>query len=140
MGWRTASYPHVNTANLAQGWCSITPIGSFNWKTGGQLVLKDLELIIDFPSSSTILIPSALLTHSNIPVKEHEVWFSIVRYAARGLFRWVDNRFMSDKAWSSRATPEQMEMHAKNEAERLKKGMEVFTCLEELCLGDPCNM
>jgi hypothetical protein len=135
-----ASNPLVDTVNLAQGWCSITPIGSFDWKWGGQLVLKELGLVIDFPPSSTILIPSALITHPNAPVKDHETWFSIVQYTAGGLFRWVDNGFMSDKAWDAVAAPKQTETHARDKVERLKRGMEMFTQIEELLLGNCCNM
>ena len=69
LGKQTASYPHVDVANLAQSWCSITPICSFDPKVGGHLVLKDLGLVVEFPPGTTILIPSTLITHSNTPIR-----------------------------------------------------------------------
>ena len=112
--------------------CSITPIGTFDPKLGGHLVLKELKLIIEFPPSSTILIPSALLTHSNIPIREHETRFSIVQYAAGGLFRWVENGFMKDSEWHKVATADQEEQRQREGSERWSKAAAMFTKLNEL--------
>ena len=65
---QTVTFPHVDTKNLAQGWCFITPLRRFNHKQGGHLVLWSLGLVIDFPSGSTVLIPSSLFVHSNTPI------------------------------------------------------------------------
>lgn len=132
LGQHTASYPHTDRCNLAQSWCSITPIGTFDPKLGGHLVLKELKLIIEFPPSSTILIPSALLTHSNIPIREHETRFSIVQYAAGGLFRWVENGFMKDSEWHKVATADQEEQRQREGSERWSKAAAMFTKLNEL--------
>ncbi|KAE9393769.1 hypothetical protein BT96DRAFT_967126 [Gymnopus androsaceus JB14] len=83
MGPYTVSWPHTNDHNLVS--------------CGGHLVLWDLGLIIHFPPGSTILIPSALLTHSNIPISSNEIRYSIIQYSSAGLFRWVYNSFKSDK-------------------------------------------
>jgi hypothetical protein len=55
--------------------------------------LRDLKLVIEFPPGSTILIPSSILSHSNVAVEAHERHYSFTQYAAGGLFRWVDNGF-----------------------------------------------
>jgi len=47
VGKHTASYPHTDTVNLAQSWCSITPVGDFDPKLGGHLVLKELGLVVE---------------------------------------------------------------------------------------------
>jgi hypothetical protein len=132
VGRHTASYPHTDTANLAQSWCSITAIGDFDPKLGGHLVLKELGLVIEFPASSTVLIPSALITHSNVPVREHEARFSIVQYAAGGLFRWVENGFMTDREWRSKATAKQATERKMADVERWRMAASMFTTLEEL--------
>ena len=51
LGRQTVTRPHVNSANLAQSWCSITLVGSFDPKMGGHLVLKDLGIVVEFPLS-----------------------------------------------------------------------------------------
>jgi len=76
--------------NLSFGWCSIVALGNFNPKPGGHFVLPDLRIIIEFPPGSNILIPSALLTHCNIPTSKAETRVSFTQFAAGELFRFVD--------------------------------------------------
>ncbi|KAJ3978843.1 hypothetical protein F5890DRAFT_1559572 [Lentinula detonsa] len=68
-GPRTETHPHCDTGNLAHGWCAIIALGDYNPNEGGHLLLWDLGLIIRFPPGSTILFPSALITHSNVPIQ-----------------------------------------------------------------------
>lgn len=57
------------------------------------MVLWDFGLVVDFPAGSTVLIPSAIVVHSNTMIKSSETRFSIVQYVAGGLFRWVENGY-----------------------------------------------
>lgn len=86
-------YDHLDFANAAAGWCSISCAGSFDPEKGGHMVLFDIEQIIEFPPGSTILIPSSVMRHGNTPVQEGEKRVGMTQYAAGGLFRWVDNGF-----------------------------------------------
>ncbi|KAF8877012.1 hypothetical protein CPB85DRAFT_1184797, partial [Mucidula mucida] len=92
-GPRTVTDPHADSANRPDGWCGITCCGPFDYKRGGQLVLWDLKLVIDFPPGCTIFIPSALLVHSNCPIQPGERRYSMTQYTAGGLFRWAANGF-----------------------------------------------
>ncbi|KAJ7106830.1 hypothetical protein C8R43DRAFT_1092014 [Mycena crocata] len=83
--------PHLDFANLAWGWCAITALGFFDADLGGHLILWDLKLVVRFPPGSTILIPSALIRHSNVPVGAAERRYSFTQYTAGGLFRWIRN-------------------------------------------------
>ncbi|THU89879.1 hypothetical protein K435DRAFT_821259 [Dendrothele bispora CBS 962.96] len=85
-GPRMASRPHRDSANLAFGWCAITALGNFNPNKGGHLILWDLGLALRFSPGSTILIPSTLIKHSNIPIQNRETQYSFVQYSAAGLF------------------------------------------------------
>ncbi|KAF9060811.1 hypothetical protein BDP27DRAFT_1159654, partial [Rhodocollybia butyracea] len=89
----SVTFPHVDAANLCFGWCSITALGNFDHTLGGHLILWDLGLFIRFPPGSTILIPSALLVHSNVPIAPGEEHYSFIQYSSAGLFRWVENGF-----------------------------------------------
>ena len=93
------------------------------------MVLKDLGLVVEFPPGTTILIPSTLITHSNTPIRSHEIQYSIVQYAAGGLFRWVENRFMTDAAWEEAASKEQMDHREDDKKQRWERA---FTKLDEL--------
>ena len=94
--------------------------------------MKELRLIVEFPASSTILIPSALITHSNTAVGEHERRYSLVQYAAGGLFRWVENGFMTDAEWMETATEGQLEQRQKEGSERWRKAAAMFMTIDEL--------
>ncbi|KAI0037997.1 hypothetical protein FA95DRAFT_1613711 [Auriscalpium vulgare] len=87
-GPRIATAPHRDYYNVPFGWCSITALGRYNPKLGGHLILWDLKLVIEFPPGSTILIPSALLTHSNVAIRQGETRRSFTQYCAGGLMRW----------------------------------------------------
>jgi hypothetical protein len=93
MGPQTVCVPHMDCANLPFGYCAITALGNYDPEKGGHLVIWECKLILEFPPGSTILIPSAILTHFNLPIAEHEVRYSFTQYAAGSLFRWVDNNF-----------------------------------------------
>jgi hypothetical protein len=100
-GPQTVTFPHLDFANLAWGWCTITALGDFDPNKGGHLILWDLKLIICFPPGSTILIPSALIRHSNTSIGSHKKRFSFTQYTPTGIFRFVANRFKSEKEVNS---------------------------------------
>ncbi|KAJ6628403.1 hypothetical protein B0H10DRAFT_1778305, partial [Mycena sp. CBHHK59/15] len=66
----TCTLGHWDFVNLAFGWCTITALGAFDYRKGGHLILWDCKLVIESSSSTTILIPSAAIFHSNISVSE----------------------------------------------------------------------
>ncbi|KAJ6475014.1 hypothetical protein C8R47DRAFT_1076083 [Mycena vitilis] len=49
---------------------------------GGHLILCDCKLILEFPPGTTILIPSAAIFHSNIPISKGEHRYSFTQYTA----------------------------------------------------------
>ncbi|KZP06416.1 hypothetical protein FIBSPDRAFT_764451 [Athelia psychrophila] len=93
IGPAAASYDHLDYSNAAAGWCSITSAGTFDPKKGGHLILFDINKVVEFPSGSTILIPSSVMRHGNTPIQEEEgeTRVSMTQYSAGALFRWVDN-------------------------------------------------
>ncbi|KAF8327067.1 hypothetical protein F5887DRAFT_899142 [Amanita rubescens] len=120
VGRQSVTFPHTDNCNLAHSWCSVTPVGNFDHRTGGQLVLWDFGLVVDFPAGCTILIPSSVIVHSNTGIKDHEERFSIVQYAAGGLFRWVENGFSTQDC--------KVEM----DCERWANSVKMFMNVEEL--------
>ncbi|KAJ7850177.1 hypothetical protein B0H14DRAFT_2355781, partial [Mycena olivaceomarginata] len=97
-GLQTVTFPHLDFANLAWGWCAITALGDFDPDQGGHIILWDLKLIICFPPGCTIFIPSALVRHSNTSIQAHEKQFSFTQYTPAGIFRFVDNGFRTEAA------------------------------------------
>ncbi|THU97174.1 hypothetical protein K435DRAFT_819262 [Dendrothele bispora CBS 962.96] len=100
------TFPHYDSLNLLFGQCAVFNCGTFDYKKGGHLVLWDLKLIIEFPPGCVILLPSALLRHSNTAISPHEIRHSLTFFSASGLFRWRHNNSMSDKDFLTAARPE----------------------------------
>lgn len=94
-GPRTHTLPHRDYQNYAGGWCAITALGDFDPTKGGHLILWSLGLAIEFPPGCTIMIPSALLMHSNVPTCSGETRYSFTHFFAGQLVHWVDNGFIS---------------------------------------------
>ncbi|KAJ7148077.1 hypothetical protein C8R43DRAFT_889161 [Mycena crocata] len=84
--------------NLAHGFCGVTSGGNFNHKRGGHMYLKQLRLVIEFPSGASMLIPSGCINHGNTPIAADETRHSMTQYAAGGLFRWAAYGFQTSKA------------------------------------------
>ncbi|KAJ7120482.1 hypothetical protein C8R43DRAFT_900789 [Mycena crocata] len=122
-GPATVTFPHIDFANLAWGWCAITALGKFDPNLGGHLILWDLRLIIRFPPGSTILIPSAILRHSNTCIRRHETRFSFTQFTPAGLFRWVYNDFRTDKDIDANAATTDAE-HQRRRGDRERRWRE----------------
>ena len=73
---------HTDHGNAAYFWCPITALGNNDPTKGGHLILFDLQLIIEFPPGSTILIPSGILCHGNTPIQDHKTCMSFTQYSA----------------------------------------------------------
>ncbi|KAL0958557.1 hypothetical protein HGRIS_000697 [Hohenbuehelia grisea] len=125
-GPQTVCLPHLDSANLPWGWCAITALGRFNPDAGGHLVLWDYGLVIQCPPGSTILIPSAIVRHSNIPILEGEQRFSFTMYSAGGLFRWVSNGHRSELRAIRRARKADLARREEERSQRWQSGYALF--------------
>ena len=138
MGPRVSCKPHVDHANPAYGICAITALGNFNDEYGGQLVLDELGLVIQFPANTTIYIPSASVGHHNLPVHIGEERYSLVQYGAAGLFRWWEHGFQTAEEYQrKRDNSAQLKKLSKERDEldadqRLWEGVQRFTNWEEV--------
>ncbi|KAJ7666307.1 hypothetical protein B0H17DRAFT_898850, partial [Mycena rosella] len=80
---------HLDFLNLSHGFCGITSGGCFDHTKGGHVHMRQWRLVIQCPSGSSLLIPSATVDHGNTPIQPGESHHSMTQYAAGGLFRWV---------------------------------------------------
>ncbi|KAJ3860342.1 hypothetical protein EV359DRAFT_75214 [Lentinula novae-zelandiae] len=107
-GPQSVTNPHVDGCNRPDGWCPVLSLGPFNHWLGGQLVLPDLKLVIEFPPGCVIFLPSALF------------------YTAGGLFRWVANGFQTQEAFLARATAAEKKRWWLNHATQWEHGLCFF--------------
>ncbi|KAJ7027674.1 hypothetical protein C8F04DRAFT_1266784 [Mycena alexandri] len=132
LGPQTCSLGHRDFANLAFGWCAITALGNFDYTKGGHLILWDCKIILEFPPGCTILLPSAAIFHSNIPIGPNERRYSFTQYSAGGVFRWIEHGFQSEEAYLASLSSEERARDRTETRERWSKGVGLFSTLEEL--------
>lgn len=125
-GPRTFCLSHRDLKNLAFGLCVIIALGKFDFQKGGHLILHELKLIVEMRPGDIAFIPSAVVSHENVPVAEDETRQSLVFYSAGGLFRWIDAGRQSYKAWKESNT-EAYERHQREGEARWKSGWSLFT-------------
>ncbi|KAI4294642.1 hypothetical protein K525DRAFT_145067, partial [Schizophyllum commune Loenen D] len=90
-GPRTVTVGHRDFGNLSHGFCAITALGRFNPDLGGHLILRELKLVIRFPPGSSIIVPSALITHLNTDIGPDEKRYSVTQYTSGAIFRFVEH-------------------------------------------------
>ena len=89
MGPQTVCLGHRDLWNLAYGTCPIGALGPFNHRTGGHIILHEPKLIIEFCRGDIMFIPSAAVTHENVPIGDGETRYLFTMYTAGGLFRYA---------------------------------------------------
>ena len=132
LGPQTVTIPHRDFGNLCFGFCSITALGSFNPDLGGQLVIEPLKVVIRFPPGSSILIPSAMLTHYNLPISPSESRYTITQYTAGAIFRFVEHGCQSNDQYYSTLTVDQYRAAIAADKTRAQEGRARLSTLPEL--------
>ncbi|KAF7361039.1 hypothetical protein MSAN_01134400 [Mycena sanguinolenta] len=130
-GPRVCTFKHRDVCNLPFGWCAIQSLGNFDATKGGHLILWDVKLIVEFPAGALILLPSATIAHSNIPVQDGEERISFTQFTAGGLFRYVDNGFRTQEQLAQEDPGEYARM-MELKGSRWQNGLKLFSTVEEL--------
>ncbi|KAL1657712.1 hypothetical protein GGF50DRAFT_68558 [Schizophyllum commune] len=131
-GPRTQCLAHRDFNNLSYGFCAITALGRFNPDKGGHIILRELKLVIRFPPGSSIIIPSALITHHNTCIGEGETRYSITQYTSGAIFRFVEHGLMLDEQYYASLSAAARREAAKANATRWKKGLAKLSRLPAL--------
>ncbi|KAF8164951.1 hypothetical protein B0H34DRAFT_687172 [Crassisporium funariophilum] len=134
--FQNASLAFWNPGNCPFRWCAITALGNFNHTQGGHLILWELKLIIEFSHGCTVLIRSATITHSNIPVADGDVRVLITQYCAGSIIRYMDNGFQTDRALHEQDKQWYEEAQAAKE-HRWKMSLGLLSTLQGLKAGEP---
>ncbi|KAJ7260848.1 hypothetical protein B0H12DRAFT_1013847, partial [Mycena haematopus] len=125
------TFRHRDVCNLPFGWCAVQSLGEFDATKGGHLVLWDLKLVVEFPAGALILIPSATIAHSNVPVESGDERISFTQFTAGGLFRFVDNGFRTQEQLAAE-DPDEYERVIKAKESRWEMGLQMFSTVDEL--------
>lgn len=133
-GPQTICWDHLDLKNLAAGLCVIAVFGDFDHKLGGHLILHELKLVVEMQPGDAIFIPSAVITHANIPIARGETRQSLVLYSAGGLFRWTAAGKKTHTQWK-RDDPKAFEAHQKEGEKRWREGWNLFLNVSDLKLS-----
>ncbi|KAJ7179980.1 hypothetical protein C8R43DRAFT_1117322 [Mycena crocata] len=125
------TFKHRDLLNLPFGWCAVQALGRFDPCKGGHLVLWDLKMVIEFPAGATILLPSATIAHSNIPVQDGDERASFTQYTSGGLMRYVDNGFRTESELLAQ-DPAGYERMLADKDGRWEMGIGLFSTVDEL--------
>lgn len=132
-GPKTILLKHLNSGNVAGGLSAITALGVFDPKVSALLVLFPFKMIIEFPSGSTVLLPSAVVHHANTALQPGDHRCSMTQHCAGGLFRWVDYGFKSAKTLLSEKGGEEKKREIDGKkGERWKFSLNLFSKIKEL--------
>ncbi|KAF9059936.1 hypothetical protein BDP27DRAFT_1233918, partial [Rhodocollybia butyracea] len=126
------TYKHRDQLNWAFGWCAITALGQFDARRSAQLILWELKLVIDFPHAATILLPSAVITHSNTVVHPDDRRNSFTQFSAGAIFRWVENGCRTEVKFAEE-DPEGYEAMVAGKSTAVERRMSLFSTVDELC-------
>jgi hypothetical protein len=112
--------------------CVITSAGKFDSTRGGHLILWECSLVIEFPAGASIIIPSAVISHSNVPLQPHETRYSFTQYAAGGLFRWVEHGFQKEESYTNALSAAERDAERARREARKNFGLSLFSTMDEL--------
>ncbi|KAJ7683505.1 hypothetical protein B0H14DRAFT_2422399, partial [Mycena olivaceomarginata] len=79
-----------------------------------------------------VFIPSAIIQHSNVPIRSHETRSSFTQYTAGGLFRWVRNGFRTNEDFENGTSVAEKALRAAEAETWWEDGMDMFSTIDEL--------
>ncbi|KAF8969124.1 hypothetical protein BDZ97DRAFT_1654110, partial [Flammula alnicola] len=131
IGRNVSTKKHVDPQNCPFGWCLVTALGKFNSKAGGHIILWELGVVLEFPAGACVCLPSAVVTHSNIPVASGETRASFTQYCSGELFRYIENGFLTDTVLKTK-DPLLFAINRERRRTRLQNGYRMFSTVKEL--------
>jgi hypothetical protein len=131
LGNRVITKKHIDSQNCPFGWCTITALGEFDASKGGHIILWDLGIVLEFPAGACVCLPSALITHSNIPTNESETRMSFTQYCSGEIFRHIENGFRTDKNLEKQ-DPAILAFRKNARINRIKEGFAMFSNMNNL--------
>jgi hypothetical protein len=84
---------HVDALNLSTGLCLVIPLGNFDPRKGGHLILHELRLFLELPPGSIVLFPSAIISHENVTISDGESRRAFTGFTPAFMFQWAENGF-----------------------------------------------
>jgi hypothetical protein len=126
------SPPRLDDLDMMWTWRALTSLGSYNARWGGELILWDEKKVIRFPPGATFLFPAAFMRYSFTQVRAGETQYAFSQYAQAGLFRFVENGFMSEANFEATAWKGQKEAREKSREARMANALAMYSHINEI--------
>lgn len=133
LGPQTVCEIHQDLMNWWCGICAITAAGNFDHTKGGQMILPQFSLVVDFPAGSSFHITSASVGHGNTPLASpSETRQSITQFGSADLLSY--DIFHGLQTHMKRRDPaEYNRLHGTDgSASRFELGLRQFSTLSSL--------
>ncbi|KAJ7184056.1 hypothetical protein C8R46DRAFT_882930, partial [Mycena filopes] len=85
------SPPRIDDLDAIWGWRSLTALGDYNPRWGGELILWEERMVFKFPPGATFLFPGSMSRYSFTQIQEGETCYAFSQYAQAGLFHYAEN-------------------------------------------------
>ncbi|KAG6848548.1 hypothetical protein H0H93_016025 [Arthromyces matolae] len=125
------TFRHRDSLNLPYGMCAVQALGHFDATKGGHMVLWEFGVVVEFPAGACILLPSATITHSNVPIQQGDTRASFTQYIPGGLLRYVDNGMRTEKQFKAEDPTGYAEMCA-GKPTRWERGLALLSHWKDL--------
>ncbi|KAJ7496075.1 hypothetical protein B0H11DRAFT_1716213 [Mycena galericulata] len=125
------SPPRLDDRDMLWCWRALTGLGRYDPEFGGEMILWDEKKVIKFPVGSTFLFPAAFMRYSFTRVRPWERRFSFSQYSQAGLFRYVENGFMSEATFEATAWRSVREKRDRVRDARMQTALGMFSHLND---------
>ncbi|KAJ7983077.1 hypothetical protein DFH06DRAFT_977728 [Mycena polygramma] len=126
------SPPTLHDLDMMWAWRALTALGEYDSRWGGELILWEEKKVFRFPPGSTFLFPGTLVRYSFTQVRSGERQYSFSQYAQAGLYRYLENGFMSESVFDATAWRWQREARERVKDARMAKALGMYSQLSEL--------
>ncbi|KAK6985098.1 hypothetical protein R3P38DRAFT_3332572 [Favolaschia claudopus] len=131
LGLNIWTFRHRDVRNLPYGWCGVQAMGHFDATKGGHLILWQIKVVVGFPAGALILLPSATIAHSNIPVQAGDERVSFTQFTSGALFMYTDNNGKT-QAKLEEEDPEGFARLEESRKSRWAEGLVMFSTVDEI--------
>jgi hypothetical protein len=111
---------------------AVTVFGSWDYKTGGGILLPEDEGMIQLKPGATILFPAGTKRFTFVAVAPHETRYFFRQYCHAGVLRWVEKGGRSDTEFEDVSSAEEIMAWNEHRAQRGRASIKMFSKLRDV--------
>ncbi|KAK6975116.1 hypothetical protein R3P38DRAFT_3477546 [Favolaschia claudopus] len=127
-----SSHEHYNDNAAIEAMEAVTIFGDFNELLGGHISFGKHRAVIQSPSGTTYLVPSASNTLRYTAIGKKERRYQFRQYVSAGVLRWVQKGGRTDKQFEETTTAGEREAWATSREARGDTCLNLFSQLSDI--------